>query len=38
MGRYLPEVFGVQTKRPRSEICAEKPEGKYFSYRTTKPG
>ena len=32
-GNYFPEVF-VQTERRRSEICAEKTEGKYFPVQT----
>ena len=32
-GKYLPEVF-VQTERRRSEVCAEKAEGKYFPVQT----
>ena len=31
--KYLLEVF-IQTDRRRSEVCAEKIEGKYFSVQT----
>ena len=31
--KYLPGVF-VQTERRRSNVCAEKTEGKYFPVQT----
>ena len=34
-GKYLPEVL-VQTKRRRREVCAKKPEGKYFPVQTER--
>ena len=35
MEKYLPEV-SVQTEQRRSEVCAEKIEGKYFPVQTEK--
>jgi hypothetical protein len=32
-GKYLPEVL-VQRERRRSEVCAKKPEDKYFPVQT----